>query len=336
MFLPFHDDNPTEQTAWVNYALIAANTIVLIWLAQLPPRKHQSVTLHRGFVPARIGQLADPQVLPIVRDEPARLPDGRFVVDRQRRPVVIRRQIAALPPDRGEIVLSLLTCMFLHGGWTHLLANMWFLWLFGNNVEDRLGHVPYLFFYLAGGLFGSACHWLIEPASTTPVIGASGAVAGVLGAYAVTWPWARVHTLVFLVVFITVIDVPALGVLGVWFLIQLIEAHGQLGLNVAGGVAWWAHVGGFVAGMILMPLLSSLLGVNKSNRPPNSPDRWRSNTGSEGRDHIIDVRVLDADDDRRGRYGASPDPPARPSRSRARIASNRRASSCSKPRSVGR
>lgn len=277
MILPFHADTPTARVAWVNYALIAANGLVFLWLLQLTPQGQQSVTLHRGFIPARIGQLTDPRVIPVVQEEPARLPDGRFLVDQQKRQIVVRRKIADLPPDRGEIVLSLLTCMFLHGGWTHLLANMWFLWIFGNNVEDRLGHVPFLLFYLAGGLFGSACHWLIDPSSITPVIGASGAVAAVLGGYAITWPWARVHTLVYLVVFLTVIDVPALGVLGVWFLMQLIEAHGQLGLNVAGGVAWWAHVGGFIAGMILMPAASFLLGVNGSKRPPDSPNQHDPN-----------------------------------------------------------
>ncbi|NLE37983.1 MAG: rhomboid family intramembrane serine protease [Pirellulaceae bacterium] len=272
MFLPFHADTPTTRVAWVNYGLIAANGLVFFWLLQLNPQEHQSVTLHRGFIPARIGQLTDPRVITLFRDFPGRDPLNR--------PVLVRQKVAELPPDRGEILLSLLTCMFLHGGLWHLLANMWFLWIFGNNIEDRLGHAPYLLFYLAGGLIGSACHWLIDPSSTTPVIGASGAVAAVLGGYAITWPWARVHTLVFPVVFITVIDVPALGVLGVWFLIQLIQAHGQLKLNVAGGVAWWAHVGGFVAGMILIPAMSSLLGVNKSSRPPDGPNQHARNPQS--------------------------------------------------------
>ncbi len=100
--------------------------------------------------------------------------------------------------------------MFLHGGWWHLIGNMWFLWIFGNNVEDRLGHVTYLLFYLGGGMLATGTHWLIAPSSTMPVIGASGAVAAVLGAYAITWPWARVDTFVFLFVFFTIIEVPAL------------------------------------------------------------------------------------------------------------------------------
>jgi membrane associated rhomboid family serine protease len=139
------------------------------------------------------------------------------------------------------------------------------LWLFGNNVEDRLGHVLFFCFYLLGGLLATACHWAYDPASTTPVIGASGAVSAVLGAYAVTWPHARVKTVVFLIVFVTVIEFPALLVLGFWFVTQLIEAAGLLRLPMRGGaviaepasVAWWAHVGGFVAGLVLMPLLSA-------------------------------------------------------------------------------
>ncbi|MBN1588278.1 MAG: rhomboid family intramembrane serine protease, partial [Pirellulales bacterium] len=243
MFLPFHDDNPTQRTAFVTYAIVAANVLCFVWFLQLPTQQQHEFTLHHGFIPARMTKLAVGQ--PVVVKEPILLRDrrgGLWQADRAVR----------LPADRNEILLSPLTCMFLHAGWVHLLSNMWFLWLFGNNIEDRLGHVVFLLFYVLGGLLGSGCHWLINPDSLAPTIGASGAVAAVLGAYAITWPWARIHTLVFLIVFITIVDLPALGVLGAWFLIQLMEGQGQLGLNVAGGVAWWAHVGGFVAGMVLM------------------------------------------------------------------------------------
>jgi len=302
MFLPFHDDNPTRRTAYVTYALIAVNVVCLLWYRSLPGPEGRTVmldrgfvpapermvvTLHRGFVPARITNLA--------ADRPVLVDNVGFLPDRFGNPWPIRP--IQLPADRNEILLSLVTCMFLHAGWIHLLGNMWFLWLFGNNVEDRLGHVAFLLFYLVGGLLGSGCHWLIDPDSTASVIGASGAVAAVLGAYAITWPWARVHTLVFLVIFITIIDLPALAVLGVWFLIQLMEGHGQLGLGVAGGVAWWAHVGGFVAGMLLMPLLCTLLGVN---RP--SDDRTQRATFQDPREHIIDVKILDEDGRHDGRW----------------------------------
>ena len=148
--------------------------------------------------------------------------------------------------------------MFLHGSWLHLLGNMWFLYLFGNNVEDRLGPLPYLILYLGGGLIASGSHWMFEPHSTIPVIGASGAVAVILGAYTIAWPWARVQTLVFLLFFVTIIEVPALVVNGVWFIGQLVAGQESLRRATAGGVAWWAHVGGFIAGALLMPLFSAL------------------------------------------------------------------------------
>jgi len=292
MFLPFHDDNPTRRTPGVTYALVAANVVAFLWFVQLSPSQRQNVTLHRGFIPARITGL--PAGQPVVPDAAVRQDQfGRWW-----RPDRFGRWLPSNPPvqlpaDQTEILLSLLTCMFLHAGWVHLLGNMWFLWLFGNNVEDRLGHVVFLLFYLVGGLLGSAAHWLIGPASTVPVIGASGAVAAGLGAYAITWPWARVHTLVFLVIFITVIDLPALGVLGVWFLLQLMQAQAQLGMRDVGGVASWAHVGGFVAGMAMMLLLGKLLRLG----PPST--RQAADTTADQHDRIIDVQILDENDRRR-------------------------------------
>ncbi len=117
--------------------------------------------------------------------------------------------------------------------------------------------------YFAGGILASGVHWAVEPSSTLPVIGASGAIAAVLGAYAITWPWARVSCLVFLLVFVTIIDVPALVVLGAWFLVQLLEGHRAMVNSQIGGVAWWAHVGGFLAGVVLMPTLSLVVGGAK-------------------------------------------------------------------------
>ncbi len=177
-----------------------------------------------------------------------------------------------LAPDPKQIVASFVTGMFLHASWLHLLTNMWFLWLFGNSVEDRLGPLPFLFLYLSCGLIASFAHWAAVPNSITPVIGASGAIAGILGAYLVTWPLARITTFVFLVVFITVIDIPALIVLGVWFAVQVIAGQMASTYAGAGSVAWWSHVGGFVAGMVIMPLLGLLFvrkGTDeKTERPP--------------------------------------------------------------------
>ena len=257
MFFPFHDDNPTKRIPIVTYALIAGNVLVFLWFLRQPSLAQQEMAYRRGFVPARIAEYPQPVVVAV----PQRVPHPF-------RPVMmVREQPLQLEPVLRQILLSLLTCMFLHGGWMHLIGNMWFLWIFGSNVEDRLGEVPYVLLYLVGGLLGSGCHWLQDPGSTTPVIGASGAVATVLGAYAITWPWARVHTLVFVVIFVTIIDLPALLVLGTWFLVQIVAVLNAPADRVAQGVAWWAHIGGFLAGMFLMPTLSSLLGVGAAEKP---------------------------------------------------------------------
>ncbi len=258
MFLPFHDDNPTIRTPVVMYAIVAINVLAFLMMLGLGPVDQQLLVYQRGFVPARIGQLIEPKPLIVKLQGLAVNEFGQLVPVEQAHP---------LPPAPPQIFLSMFTCMFLHGGWLHLIGNMWFLWIFGNNIEDRLGHIPFLLFYLGGGLLATVSHWFVEPSSTMPVIGASGAIAAVLGAYAVTWPWARVHTLVFLFIFITVIDVPALLVLGVWFVGQLwSSAQGQ-----EAGVAWWAHIGGFVAGAVLMPLVDSWVGNER--RAPGRPAR---------------------------------------------------------------
>lgn len=258
MFFPLYDDNPTRRTAVVTYGIIAINVLVFVWLIRQPPAERESIVLHRGFIPDRISQLSNPRPLVITQ---------RQLVHHQILGFGVRQRQLTLAPDRGEILLSLVTCLFLHGGWMHLIGNMWFLWIFGTNVEDRLGHAAFFFFYLVGGLLATGLHWAISPDGMSPIIGASGAIAAVLGAYAITWPWARVHTLVFLVIFITIIEVPALVVLGVWFLVQLMEGHAELSLHASGGVAWWAHVGGFLAGLVMMPLLCMLLGKNESDPP---------------------------------------------------------------------
>jgi len=255
MIFPFHDDNPTRRTPFLTFAIIGVNAVVFLGSLQLSPVERGVLWYARGFVPARIAGLIDdvpPEVDP--RTVPPELREHVLAIDARRDVVVLR------PLARPQTVLSLFTCMFLHGGWLHVIGNMWFLWVFGNNVEDRLGHVAFVLFYLLGGLFASACHWMIAPHSTTPVIGASGAVATMLGAYAITWPWARVKSLVFLFVIVFVVDLPALLVLGEWFLVQLLSATHAANLDMGGGVAWWAHVGGFLAGLILMPILSSLAG----------------------------------------------------------------------------
>ncbi|UCC23894.1 MAG: rhomboid family intramembrane serine protease [Gemmatimonadales bacterium] len=146
---------------------------------------------------------------------------------------------------------ALLTSIFLHGGWGHLVGNMWFLWIFGNNVEDSMGHLRFLAFYLLTGLIAAGSHVLAEPGSAIPIVGASGAISAIMGAYLVLYPRARVKTLIFLFLFITVIELPAFLYLGYWFLLQLLGTQAPV---AAGGVAFWAHVGGFVAGVVLVIL----------------------------------------------------------------------------------
>jgi membrane associated rhomboid family serine protease len=156
--------------------------------------------------------------------------------------------------DLGD-ARAVLTSMFMHAGLAHLLGNMLYLWIFGDNVEDALGHFRYLFFYLAGGFAASAAHILLYPASTVPTVGASGAIAATLGAYLLLFPNRRVVTLIPLGFFLQVARLPAILVLGMWFVLQLFEGTLSLGMEQLGGVAFWAHIGGFVFGMLLGPLL---------------------------------------------------------------------------------
>jgi len=144
---------------------------------------------------------------------------------------------------------KIITSMFMHGGFGHIIGNMWFLHIFGDNIESILGHVKYFWFYLACGIGAALAQFLIEPASTTPMVGASGAIAGVLGAYMIRFPKAKVHIFAIIIIFITTFVVPAQIVLGLWFLMQLSGGLGSLGVDTTGGVAWFAHIGGFVVGV---------------------------------------------------------------------------------------
>ena len=158
-------------------------------------------------------------------------------------------------PDRFHYS-SVLTSMFIHGGFLHIAGNMWFLWVFGRGVEDLLGHARYLFLYFAGGFAAAFLYILVNSNSTAPTIGASGAIAGVMGAYLIKFPRAHIVTLVFIVIFITTLDIPAAFLLLYWFAIQFFSGVGSVGYSESsGGVAWFAHVGGFIAGMLLVMLM---------------------------------------------------------------------------------
>lgn len=155
---------------------------------------------------------------------------------------------------KSYALITLVTSLFLHGGWLHLGGNMLYLWIFGDNVEDKLGHVRYFFFYLLCGLAASSLHIYITPTSTLPTVGASGAISGVLGAYVLMFPKARVLTLIPIFIFIQLAELPAYIIIGLWFVLQFFNGVLSLGYTTSsmGGVAWWAHVGGFVAGLILV------------------------------------------------------------------------------------
>lgn len=263
---PFADTVPTKHWSIVTFLLVGINVLVFFWFDNLKPRSQELAAIKLGFIPARVGQLSDPQK---VVDVPIRfdvlLPNGMRIP---------QQEFVRLPADRSQILSSALSCMFMHGSWMHLIGNMWFLLLFGNNVEDRLGHWYFLAFYLVGGLLATLLHWAVDPTSTTPIVGASGAIAAVLGGYAVAYPHARIKTLVMLVVIITVVELPAYVFLIGWFVVQLVQGLGvwqmPLGGN-NGGVAWWAHVGGFVAGAAMMFAFIPLLPSDKpepAHEPP--------------------------------------------------------------------
>jgi membrane associated rhomboid family serine protease len=215
--LPISDENPPSRTPVVTIALIVIN--VLAWFYELA----HGVTLST-FDYGAIPQL----LLHGTRDGILQLPDyGRIGL----------HQEVPWP-------WTILTSMFMHGGWLHLIGNMWFLWIFGDNVEDAMGSVKYLIFYLLCGLVAAGAQILSSPASTIPMVGASGAIAGVLGAYLLLYPHARVRCLLFIFILITFIYLPAWLLLGLWFVSQFLFPEQ--------GVAWMAHVGGFAAGFLLV------------------------------------------------------------------------------------
>ena len=255
MLFPLYDLNPHRRFPWLTLAIIALNLAATVWTVSLGEVEQGEIALRFGFVPARLSDLGKGQPI----DAPLQALDPQTGQLEQ-------VAIVTLSTEPTDVYLTFLTTMFLHGGWGHLIMNMWMLWIFGNNIEDRLGHLLYAGYYLIGGIVATLCHWAVEPGSMIPVVGASGAVAAVLGGYAITYPTAKVRTLVFFFL-ITIIDIPALALLGIWFALQLVSGLIQLGGIVLEPVAFWAHIGGFVVGMVLMPLLS--LGAS----PPGTD--WR-------------------------------------------------------------
>ena len=155
-------------------------------------------------------------------------------------------------------ILTIFSSMFIHGNLAHIIGNLWFLKVFGDNVESVLGHLKYFFFYICCGFIAALAQYIINPSSAIPMIGASGAIAGVLGAYMVQFPNARVHNILFFIVFFTRVTLPAQIVLGFWFLLQLSQGLVDIEINTTGGIAWFAHIGGFIAGVTLLKYLKGL------------------------------------------------------------------------------
>jgi membrane associated rhomboid family serine protease len=225
--IPIRDDQPRFSTPYVTYFIIALNAMVFLFELSVQlqgPQALNSLVYQFGVVPHHF-------------------------------------ELALAGSSRYDIAgqsLTILTSMFLHGGWLHIIFNMWFLWIFGDNIEDHLGHFLYLVFYLLSGFAASIAHILLNINSNVPSVGASGAIAGVMGAYMVLYPKARVLTLVPLIVFFTFWWLPAWIFLGYWFLLQFLSGTATSIAETssqAGGVAFWAHVGGFVAGIVLIKIL---------------------------------------------------------------------------------
>ncbi len=224
--IPYRDENETVRPPIVTLALIAITTLVWILVQDAgSPMAVAASVCNYGLVPGELTLRAHVG---------ARFPMGDGL---------------ACVVDAGREPEHILTSMFLHGSWLHLIGNMWFLWLFGNNVEDSMGHTRFLIFYLLCGAAAAFAQVFAGPSSIVPMVGASGAIAGVMGAYVILYPHARVYTLVPLGFFITSIALPAWVMLGYWVLLQVV---GGLGSMSEGGVAFWAHVGGFLAGVLLI------------------------------------------------------------------------------------
>jgi membrane associated rhomboid family serine protease len=216
--IPFKDDNPTSTFPYITIAFIVMN--IVVFLVQLTSASDpRDLVYSFGAIPHFLLTFSTTQPIN---------PLG-----------------------------TVFTSMFMHGGMLHIGTNMLFLWIFGNNIEDQLGHIKFIIFYLLCGVLAAYSHALSGPSSMIPMIGASGAVSGVLGAYLLLFPKARVHTLIFLGFFIQIVRLPAVFVIGFWILIQFINGLVSKGAASNGGVAWFAHIGGFIAGMILIRLFIS-------------------------------------------------------------------------------
>jgi len=229
---PYRDENETQRTSYITFTIIALNVITWLFFqgaGQAGPLAES--VCNRGLI---AGELT------------GTVPPGTpFEMDKK----------LVCYTDPGSQPLNLITSMFLHGSWMHLLGNMWFLWIFGNNVEDSMGHARFVVFYLISGFAAALLQVFMTPTSVVPMVGASGAISGIMGAYVVLYPHVRVFALIPLGFFTTTVALPAWGMLGYWMLLQFLGVLQSIGAE-GGGVAFWAHVGGFLAGVVLIKLFA--------------------------------------------------------------------------------
>jgi len=228
--IPIRDRNPSGTFPYVTIGIIIINVLIFLYELSLGSGLGEFI-MKFGVVPLKVSYYSQ-------------VPDLTFI----------------------NTFFPFISSMFLHGGFVHLIGNMWFLWIFGDNIEDKLGHFKFIAFYFLCGIIASSVHVFFNSQSNVPCVGASGAIAGVLGAYMVTFPRARVVTIVPLFVFIQVMELPAIVVLGFWFVIQFFNGAASITASASGaGVAWWAHIGGFAAGVIILYIIR-IFSVRKPGR----------------------------------------------------------------------
>jgi membrane associated rhomboid family serine protease len=265
--IPIRDINPTSRTAWLTLAIIAANVaIFLLWEPTFAgPAEQQEFFFCNAQVPY---ELTNQTSLADGGAEARRAIAESFGVG-EREATGLQGFLRQTCPNKNWLA-SIFVSMFLHGGWFHIAGNMLFLWVFGNNVEDRLGRITFLVLYVLGGLAATGLQVAFDPNAAVPNVGASGAIAAILGSYLVLFPTARIHTLVFFI-FITSLELPAMVVLIGWFVLQLFSGVGGMGSQIGGGVAYWAHVGGFVFGLAVTWLFFRVRGRRQPHVLPPPP-----------------------------------------------------------------
>lgn len=233
--IPLRDNVPSIRRPYVTVTLIVFNTLIYLFQFVVPDEINKMIIYGYGFIPARFLQ------------------------------TILSRQVAAAD------LYPFITSSFLHGNWVHLVGNMWILWLFGDNVEDRLGHFKFIIFYFLSGFIAMFCHFMFNTGSPAPAIGASGAIAGVMGAYFILFPYSRILTLVPFFIIPLFIRIPAAIYLIIWFLMQIYSGTLNSFLGGMGrGVAWWAHAGGFLSGILLLKLL-----YRRNGRPVYYDDYYK-------------------------------------------------------------